>query len=357
MYYVRYFFKCCIRNIARLVCKPKILLVLLISLLILFFINNYSHASYLGDDTYTDPNDNIINAYKTINIDFVNRMQNTSNKNLVDNLKNYIKTGSSYYVYYGQSNGISMLNGSPLDYRNLYVLIYNKNSTYSSTAIYDNYQGLNCTVKMYNKPSGISLDSLYLFNGNTLSYLNLEDVYIPQNLLNYFDEYVIDYINDNSSTQNQEIINQLEEQKNIQEEQKNFITNTTVEDSTMNVDTSDIQVEDDTNIDTFFTDFFTDLDNVFRSIDYNVVSTISFPIPFSDKDLVLQSDLISRHIINTPLYSLIQLVYWFTFSKYIIMFSWRILSWVQSGGFENGGISDFIWYLDTENVIIKSFMM
>ena len=36
MYYFRYFLKCCIRNISRLICKPKVLFILGISFLLLF---------------------------------------------------------------------------------------------------------------------------------------------------------------------------------------------------------------------------------------------------------------------------------------------------------------------------------
>lgn len=336
MYYVRYFFKCCIRNIARLICKPKILLILFVSLLILFFINNYSHASYLGDDTYTDPNDNIINAYKTINIDFLNRMINTSNTTLVNSLKNYIKNGSSYYVYYGKSDGTSMLNGSPLDYRNLYVLIYNKNSTYSSTAIYDNYQGLNCTVKMYNEPSGISLDSLYLFTGNTLTNVNLEDVYIPQNLLNYFDEYVVNYINDNSSTQNQQIIEKLDEQTAIQEDIKNEITSTEFDDSVVNIDSSVVENVDDNKVTGLFSTIFNNFNNLISTINFNEVEVISIGLPYVNRSIDLRSDILSNIISGTILGNLINIAWYSLFGLYLFKFVTHIYSSIKSGSILNG---------------------
>lgn len=336
MYYVRYFLKCCIRNISRLICKPKILLILLVSLLILFLLNNYSHASYLGDDTYTDPNDNIINSYKTINIDFVNRMINTSNTTLVNYLKNYIKSGSSYYVYYGQSNGTSMLNGSPLDYRNLYVLIYDKNSIYSSTANYDNYQGLDCTVKMYNEPSGISFDSLYCFNGNTLSNVNLEDVYIPQNLLNYFDEYVVNYINDNTSSQNQQIIDKLEEQTSVQEDIKNEITSTDFDDSVVNIDSTVVENVDTNKVTGLFSTIFNNFNNLISTINFNEVEVISIGLPFVNRSIELRSDIISNALSGTILLNLINVAWYSLFGLYLFKFVTHIYSSIKSGEILNG---------------------
>ena len=52
MYYIRYFIKCCIRNISRLICKPKILFTLLAILLLLFCFGKIEvHAAVTPDDS------------------------------------------------------------------------------------------------------------------------------------------------------------------------------------------------------------------------------------------------------------------------------------------------------------------
>lgn len=91
----------------------------------------------------------------------------------------------------------------------------------------------------------------------------------------------------------------------------------------------------------------------------DTVSTISIPVPFTDnKYIVFSSDIISRYIVDTPIYTIIQLVYIFIFAKYFIRLSKRILDWLDRGeAFTEGGFSKFMAYLSEQNTVINASLM
>lgn len=96
--------------------------------------------------------------------------------------------------------------------------------------------------------------------------------------------------------------------------------------------------------------------NTFLGIN-NTVETIEIPVPFTNSNIVLSSDMVSKHIQGTAIFTLIQALWWFVIGKYIVLFSYSMISWLSTGKIADKGISSFIEYLDKNNEIINSYMM
>ena len=78
-YYFSYAIRCIIRRIIYFLIKPKYLLIIATSIIVIFLLSNYTSVfGWEGDNYYTDKNATIISAYDSIASDLVNRMQNSS---------------------------------------------------------------------------------------------------------------------------------------------------------------------------------------------------------------------------------------------------------------------------------------
>lgn len=140
------------------------------------------------------------------------------------------------------------------------------------------------------------------------------------------------------------------------DETNQFLNNDTVEDTTMDISSEGLIAQDSEGIDNFFTNFLSNIQTTFSNID-NSVETISFPIPFTQQSVSIRSDLVSRYIINTPIYTLIQAFWWFLIGSYIVLYCKRMLDWLSTGELAEKGPSAFIKYLDKNNELIKTYMM
>lgn len=114
-YYFSYAIRCIIRRIIYFLTKPKYLLIIVTSIIIIFLLSNYTSVfGWEGDNTYTDKNATIISVYDSICSDLVNRMQNSPDS-LLDS---YLKDGQySYYLYYGAADRFRYVIWSTMEYK------------------------------------------------------------------------------------------------------------------------------------------------------------------------------------------------------------------------------------------------
>lgn len=337
-----------------------------IRIIFIFFVFVYfftfistSFAAYGGDDTYTDSNNTILSAYDSICNDFVTRMQ-YSNSDLKSTIYSQLAS-SNYmvYLYYGSSDGLQMIGSSPYNTRLLYAYVYYTNSAQVALSQYNDYQGISTNV--FEVSTG---GNLYAFVGNNISSATLGTVYIPAPLFNYRSEAVKNYFTNSQTSQTNSIVSAIESasqdtQNTIQhsaQETQSTMTNSTVEDSSMTVDTSSFGVSDSEGVGNFLLNLTSTVYDFFSSIDSSV-TVIQIPIPFTEGNISLRSDILSSHISGTQLETLIDLVWWFFFGTYYVMFIQRIVEWFSSGKFVEEGPFSFAEWLDIHNEVIKSYMM
>lgn len=362
MYYFNYFIKCCIRNLTRILFKPKYFFTIVIILLLSFFLFKIdSLAVYEGDDTYTDKNNSIILAYDSICNDFLTRLFQNSGTDLGEEIKNRLKDSQySYYIYYGNLNGSSLINASTFNTRTMHIYFWRNNNPNISATIYDDWQGINTNIYLV---SGTGYT--YTFEGNTIAeQFDITPCYIPNVLIGYENSNIINYITNSSTEQTNSINSTIQEESDEMqntitqstESIKDTLTDSTVDESTMTVNTENMAVNDSEGIDNFFTNFLSMIQGVFINID-DSVETIEIGIPFTGTSIILYSDMISRYIQNTTLYTLIQAMWWFVIGGYIVIFCKRMLDWLSTGEIAERGVWAFIAYLDKNNELLKSYMM
>lgn len=370
MNYFNYAIKCVIRNIIYKLMKPKTLLIIIISLIIIFLLSQYTNVfGWEGDNTYTDKNNTIIIQYDSLNQDLLNRIKyftgnSTNIENLIDDLRN---NNYNYYCFYGSPNGSSMISSSYYATNDLYIYFYDRENFGNSVTIYDNYQGMTTNIRVIESGFGRA----YVFTGNSVSSWTPQSFYIPTVLINYKSSIIYNYINSEDEEQTNSIIgainnqtnsinqqtNTIHQQTQVIQETQDYISDNTVSDSSMSINTSSMSVNDN-GTSNFFTNFLNNVYNVFISINGDsTVSTITIPLLPTGYSLTLSSDIISRYVINTPIYVIIQAFWWFILGSYIINFIFRMVKWLSDGEIAEHGIFGFINWLDNYNVIIKSYMM
>ena len=362
-YYFSYAIRCIIRRIIYFLTKPKYLLIIVTSIIVIFLLSNYTNVfGYEGDNSYTDKNATILACYDSIASDLVNRMQ-TSPNSLLDS---YLTDGQySYYLYYGSADGGDMLSAQQWNTNYLYIAVYKTSSRTITATAQDRYQGM--TTNIYYVTN---IYDLMRYNGNIFEVPSVTNgQYIPSPLLSYHSSIITNYYNNSTASATQSITsainnqtntiqqqtNTIQQQTTVIQETQDFLENDTVQDSTMTIDTSGMTVNDN-GVNNFFTTFINSVYNLFNNID-STVETISIPMPFNMPDIVLRSDIISSHISNTILFTLIQTFWWFVLSRYIIYFVFRMIKWLSDGELAERGVFAFADWLDNYNAIIKSYMM
>lgn len=355
-YYFSYAIRCIIRRIIYFLTKPKYLLIIVTSIIVIFLLSNYTTVfGWEGDNSYTDKNATIISSYDSIASDLVNRMQNSPNS-LLDS---YLTDGQySYYLYYGASDGSDMLSVQQWNTNYLYIAVYKTTSRTITATTQDRYQGM--TTNIYYVTN---IYDLMRYNGNTFEVPSATNgQYIPSPLLSYHSAIITGYYNNSVNSASESITSAINQQTNTIEQQttviqdtQDFLEDDTIQDSSMSIDTTGMTVSDN-GVNNFFTDFLNSVYNIFVNID-STVETITIPMPYNIPDIVLRSDIISSHINNTILFTLIQTFWWFIISRYIIHFVFRMIKWLTDGELAERGVFAFADWLDSYNSIIKSYMM
>lgn len=346
MRYIDYFIKCIIRRIVRIIFKSKILITILFILLILTI--SLYHNSYAAEG-------NIYDVYNSINNDLVNRLDkvtssNTSFYNFFNNLD------YSFLVFYGSTTGSSMFTSS-YDSSTLNVCFYPSNFSFIDLENHSVWGGASCSQSRTPVSNTVSFNVFsFDVNGSYVEY-GSTTLYLPTELINYRSSVVSEYLREKKNVQ--EITNSITEGtdkiNDTVSDTNNFIKDDTISDDSMTIDT-DYNIEQQSSIDNFFIDFLSSIHQRFINMNTSV-ETISIPLPYNMEPIVLHSDIISKHIVGTTLYTLVQLFWTFCFGKYIIMFVKRMFDWLSTGEIAEKGVFGFIYWLDNYNSIVKSWMM
>lgn len=341
MYYVRYFFKCCIRKIVNLIFKPKYLFTLIIIGLlfsILLCTSTYAAVSPPNDSWEEIPTEYIDSR-------IIGGSISSTNKSGVINDFGGCTLYFAPVSYKGQKIGCAIQSTTQIEYRIGYFEKVNIGAT--GYYLHQGTSGLGNLVTQggFVSPFNEGYFVLTVYHGD-----NVVDVSI------YSQDSTSDAINNMGSviTSNQD--KNTDKIIESQEEIKDSITNSEVSDSSMTVNTDGLGMTDEQGVNDFFSNMLNTIKNTFLGIN-STVETIEIPIPFTSDNLVLSSDLVSKHIQGTAIYSLIQGLWWFVIGKYIVMFSYRMIAWLSTGKIADKGISSFIDYLDKNNEIINSYMM
>ena len=359
MYWINYIIKTIIRRLVYLLLKPKILITLGIALLFIIFLD-YSRvfAVYEGNDDYTDKNNTIFNAYNIILNDFINRMSNSSDTSTVNEIKELLTNGqNSCYVYYGSDDGSSMINASTFNTSRLYVAIYPKNAEYSSSSS-DNYQGIQTQIGNLTNVS-----TIYEFWDNDIQSLSGKNVQLPVILFNYISSDLLLYLTDNSSSQNNQIVDAIEDQTDATKEVQNSVDN--LQNTIVSEDTEKAATDMNTSYDTIsnstseydgeinnIVDFYKQLNQAFKDVFDSIVEgkaiELNFGLPFVNKSITFKSDLVRNAIQGSVFYVFLQLCYTTMFGFYLINSFFNIINWLQSGEFLNGK------FVSHKNIILKT---
>lgn len=319
-----------VRNLNKLL-KPKTLITIAIIILVCFLIfkSNNSYAVYIGDDTYTDPNNSIYLAYNQISNDFIYKFDNLKDDNNYDYLYECLKNSTlGYYLYYGDFNGMSMIGSTTYNQDTIYIAFYNLSDPSMSSSVYDSYQGLQCTIS-YNT------HCLYVFglSSNGISFYNngYYSVYMPSVLYNYRTDLITTYLFNDSQQQNQAIVDALEQQTNSINEQTEYLQEQPI---TSDFSQSDLPSDNTTDI------TLNGLNDIF-SMFYNAMTkepsssdNITITIPFTSKSFVIPYNYTSVYV-PTIIKSLITSFWYFTASVFIIKDIIGKFDKLKSGNIEN----------------------
>ena len=259
-----------------------------------------SHAIYIGDYQYGDVNYALNDYYNKVNIDFLKRLNNYNGSNketFVNLLKN---PRYSFFVYYSNNfTNSENVNGFLYNTNNLRILVY-RNSIYTSDVgvdtciiptVYDSYVGIDPVdireMKSYDY-------FLYYFNASGV--LNLYDfasggstrsVYIPSCMINYMCDYTYNYLYNNYSLQEIEILMEMDEKlgsvDDTLQQQQEYLEQ---EPDSNDFSTSDLPTDSGV-----INPTTTEVDNIFSTI-YNVFTgnleyskrNITVTIPFTRKE-------------------------------------------------------------------------
>lgn len=135
----------------------------------------------------------------------------------------------------------------------------------------------------------------------------------------------------------------------------NTLTDSTVSDDSYNIDTSFTGGLNDSSHDDLLIGMINQISTV---ISGGNVTTIVIPIPHTGGAVItLSSDLLSKHIKGTLIYTLIQTFWYVAFGIYFFRFGSRAIHWLTSGELLEHGPGKFAEYLAKQNATITSEMM
>lgn len=336
--------------------------ILIIICLIAFWCLNMTQVHAV--EQVIDINYDLYSYYEGVVNDAISRLGRVYVQNPDAPFFNEIKAYNSFgfYFYWGSSNdGSNMANSRPSNKNRLVVIEYPSSNSYTKTPTTNDY-------------ASIPNMTLYNFSGNNIRYREIyqqfsstgiiNSFYIPNQLYLYkttnwlkFEDYVR-----NGNTQ--DIIGLLEDIKAEQQATNEFLNQET-DTSLIAVDTPSISDSSSDNmsnnlhnqINTLTTDMQNVVNNYYEGQD---AYTWRIPLPsYIGGDIRFDSG-VTRRIIGTSgvVYNVIQAVWVLLFGGYIVSFIKRMLDWIQTGKiFDEGGLADFIWWMDTNNEIIKASMM
>lgn len=292
-YYIAYVLNFVMRMLKRHG-KFILLLACIFIFLVICMYTPKSHALYVGNDTYTDSQNNVLNAYRGVTLDFIRRLdiykKANPNDTNIDLLYAYLNAQNfrSCYIYYLSKNGGAMINSSPLNQSDMYILIYQPNANFPiSDSSYSDYLGNFCDIKIA-KPVGTQTFIYTVFKLSMGSFTLVDNVanevfYIPSILINYYTDDFVNYFYNNYTLEEVEILHEMDDKigtvTNTVQDTQDYLTE---EPSSSDFSSSDLPsdsgVTDTT--ETGLTNIFSQIYNAFTGTP-NSQNNIIVPIPFT----------------------------------------------------------------------------
>lgn len=347
MDFFNYTIKCIIRNIVRLCFKPRNLAIIIVSLVV-FFILSFPH---------------VFAAEKTPTFKYWENKAFSDNGKEVKVVSYNGLKGKAVYIE-PMTSGVLNL-GFKSDEFHVANFIGNEPPVVGDTVtdyFYTSTSGLlsfDATIGTLRETGyWIVYYSVDMTSSTRPSYDQLNDMSTSGQIDSSIKESTAEIVTSQNETK-QAIESQtdaINTQTAVLDEQNNFLQDSNVNDESMDIKTDSFNVDDKEGVENFFTSTLEHIKSIFLNID-DTVETIEIPLPHTTQKLVLSSDLLSKHIVNTSIYSLIQVFWWFVIGRYLIMFCKRIIDWLSTGEIAEKGPSAFIRYLDQNNELIKTYMM
>lgn len=319
MDYFSYFIKCMIRNISRLLCKPKILLLIVVIVCVFFFLQTTSRAEFTQDDSY------MMGTINT-NLNYICRLIETVSKQISEtSAGEQAELKNIYDRLYDLNNKVTLLQSalqtdlSKIDYD---INTINTNVNYVCRLL----ESLNKELETVDYDIGTVNTNL-----NHLARV-LENVYNQINdiltILVNSQEELKNLQQENNNLQQEQ--NKLQEEQNkLQQEQNDFLKKEPGD--------SDVAVGDFSSVDS--NDITSSgLSSVFTSI-YNSISSwkskdIELPIPYTNTSIKIPANY-TENMLKTSggtwLITFISTIYYFVVGRFMIYSITKIINDIKSG--------------------------
>lgn len=307
---------------------------------------------YSDTEVYLN-NDQIYNPYVPPSLSNTQtQLENLNFNNFIINANSYTEElenndGTLFMLFYNRS----LSNSSSTD--GLYPI---KEKAFTKGSIYTDYKNSTSDNMIFNYP--IFNSGVYFNIGSTYEIRFAKQVYNSE-----YNAMVYEYLGDPiqftvSSNVTQDYINQLNQQTatstdtETSQELQNSINNQTnaINNQTQSIDNINNSITNST-VDNSSIDLPTDntqdptqsgVDNIFQTI-YNSFTSgtaqdIVFPIPFTDKSIILQANYIYNMLQNnnaTWIITIIQAFWWYLISRFIITDIMKKIRKIKQGNFDN----------------------
>lgn len=387
MDYFNYFFKSLIRRLTYLLLNKKslkLIFAFLIGFFVCFFLseNGVLATSDITDSTYYDGYQANISDLEALQNDFITRLNGVDDSNLAkQDLLERLRYGKySLLCYYGAIQGTSYINAQPTTKDTVSLVLMESDSISAYSAQAQNW-GTNGNIYCWRCISS-AITFQYEFSGGEFvsRSINANSVvcWYPTYLINYRSQnltnYVLNYYNNKSSNDNliEQITGVVNNQTNTlkdeistsTQQQTNTIVDTltdstadtgvlnTIDSSASSNITKDNNYQSTENL---FTQIFTIIGDSIK--DDSTVESVSFPLPYVNKDITLKSDILSKNLPDW--FILLVNTFWLTlFGWNIIMIVRRIVEYFATGQvLSNEGLHKFRDLLDVYTNQINPFMM
>lgn len=376
MGYFNYFIKCIIRNIAYKLCKPKVFLTVLLCVLVLVFcFKNYGYCAdstvmvegtvvtqgneYDGDgdvNQYDNMFLSVRNLQENYQNEFITKMylmyqrKPTETKNFIAYIMDYWMNQPHYstkgiivrpqYEHEGIQYLISFyfegdVNSDNADNPYSYAPVEGDGSLYFTYVPHISTKTFNCyyaTNETFGYPVFESTDII------PVPYLNVtvsawRQMFIDFGLINTETDNDIvsrlDELLDKSNSENQQIINKLEEQNQLQQEQNDFLQQESSNDDVSvdgfnSVDSNDITSAGLTGV----------FNNIYNSVTNWSSKDINLPIPYTNKSIVIPASY-TENMLNRSgagwIITFVSSIYYFIVARFIIYSITSIINSIKSG--------------------------
>lgn len=350
MYYFYYFIRIFREIFGRRALK-KIVFILAIVIVIFFLlrINGYCSTDVI------DINQSIYSRYESVASDFLNRInfyQSSSSIGIDTKTEiiNKLKDGNyNYYIYYDNLNGSSMLDGTSFNSYSLNIAFFDTQNTSVVQSVYEKYYNYTTNIVRTNNTYVIYT----LANGNITVSSFSDYIHFPTLLYTYKPQVITNFLNTNDTDR---IVGAIEEGNAINQATQDFMTDDSITNSNMNIDTTDMTISDTNGVDNFINNLLGSFKTFFENIG-DEVEYISIPIPHNGGTIELPSNLLSKYVSNTWFEPMISTLWYFAFGTYLLFYIRFMIKFWSSGEFSNSGLAYFIEHLENNDPFINASMM